>query len=190
MLAINIHQRIAAAMKAVDYIQKEKRQGMSYSIVSHDAVTAKVRPALLEAGVHYYPCDIKFTQNGNRTECSMIVRFVNIDKPDDSIDVHTFGYGIDSQDKGPGKAMSYAVKYALLKCLGLETGDDPDLDQNVKFESRSWDEISRMVKNCDTIDALQSLKNLLRDEASTWTLTVKAQFNAAYNQRKEELSNG
>jgi hypothetical protein len=39
----NIHQRLHAAMGEVDYIQKEKRQGMRYSIVSHDAVTAKVR---------------------------------------------------------------------------------------------------------------------------------------------------
>jgi hypothetical protein len=38
-------------------------------------------------------------------------------------------YGIDDSDKGPGKAISYAVKYALLKALGLETGDDPDEDQ-------------------------------------------------------------
>ncbi len=44
---MNIHQRLAKAMEAVTYIQKEKKAGMRYSIVSHDAVTAKVRPALL-----------------------------------------------------------------------------------------------------------------------------------------------
>jgi hypothetical protein len=59
----------------------------------------------------------------------MTVRFVNVEDPADHFDVETFGYGVDSQDKGPGKAMSYAVKYALLKALGLETGDDPDMDQ-------------------------------------------------------------
>lgn len=32
-------------------------------------------------------------------------------------------------DKGPGKAISYAVKYAYLKAFALETGDDPDHDQ-------------------------------------------------------------
>ena len=54
----------------------------------------------------------------------MTVRFVNIDEPQDFFDVQSFGYGVDGQDKGPGKAMSYAVKYALLKALGLETGED------------------------------------------------------------------
>jgi hypothetical protein len=56
------------------------------------------------------------------------VRFANIDDPQDFIDVESCGHGIDTQDKGPGKAQSYAVKYALLKALGLETGDDADHD--------------------------------------------------------------
>lgn len=124
----NIYQRLAQVMSEVTYIQKEKKQGMNYTIVSHDAVTAKVRPALLKHGIVYHPVHCQHTHNGNRAECSMTVRFVNVEKPEDFFDVPTFGYGIDSQDKGPGKAMSYAVKYALLKALGLETGDDPDLD--------------------------------------------------------------
>lgn len=125
---LNVHQRLASAMRVVTYIQKEKKQGMNYTIVSHDAVTAKVRPALLEVGIVYYPVRCEHTHNGNRAECSVTVRFVNIDDPADFFDVPTFGYGIDPQDKGPGKAMSYAVKYALLKAMGLETGDDADLD--------------------------------------------------------------
>lgn len=119
-------QRLLAVMQAVDYVQKEKKQGMQYTIVSHDAVTAKVRPELVKQGVIYYPVRVARSQDGNRTEMDVTVRFVNVDNPQDFIDVQACGYGVDSQDKGPGKAMSYAVKYALLKALGLETGDDPD----------------------------------------------------------------
>jgi hypothetical protein len=126
----NIAQRIAAVMGEVDYVQKEKpKQGMQYSYVSHDAVTAKVRPLLHKHGVVYYPRDLHVQQNGNRTEAVFTVRFENVNDRTDYIDVATFGYGVDSQDKGPGKAMSYGVKYALLKVLGLETGDDPENDQ-------------------------------------------------------------
>jgi hypothetical protein len=120
--SLNIAQRIAAVMGEVDYVQKEKKQGMNYSIVSHDAVTAKVRPLLHKHGVIYYPRGLTVSQNGNRTEAVFTVRFENIDDRTDFIDVETFGYGVDPQDKGPGKAMSYGVKYALLKVLGLETG--------------------------------------------------------------------
>lgn len=129
---LNIAQRINAAMAEVDYIQKEKKQGMNYSIVSHDAVTAKVRPILQGHGIVYYPRDLNVIQNGNRTEAVFKVRFENIDDRTDFIDVDTMGYGVDPQDKGPGKAISYGVKYALLKVLGLETGDDPDEVQDAK----------------------------------------------------------
>jgi hypothetical protein len=132
MTKLNIAQRLNAAMADVDYVQKEKKQGMNYSIVSHDAVTAKVRPILQKHGVVYYPRDMNVHQEGNRTQACFTVRFENIDDRADFIDVATFGYGVDPQDKGPGKAMSYGVKYALLKVLGLETGDDPDEVQDAR----------------------------------------------------------
>ena len=127
---LTLLQRLALVQSKVDYIQKEKKAGMKYSIVSHDAVTAKVRPLMVEHGVLYYPVWMEMEQVGNRTQMKMTIRFVNIDEAHDYIDVVSAGYGIDEQDKGPGKAISYAVKYALLKTLGLESGDDPDEDQN------------------------------------------------------------
>ena len=130
----NLWQRINAAQGEVDYLQKEKKEGMKYTIVSHDKVTAAIRPVLVKNGVLYYPIDIDYSQDGNRTQTKLTVRFVNVDAPTEFFDVPSLGYGIDTSDKGPGKAISYAVKYALLKTLGLETGDDPDLDQNVEHK--------------------------------------------------------
>lgn len=177
----NIHQRIAAVMSAASYIQKERKTGMNYTIVSHDAVTAKVRPVLLENGIVYYPIRCDHTHNGNRAECSMTVRFVNVDEPSDFIDVQTFGYGVDPQDKGPGKAMSYAVKYALLKALGLETGDDADhdsidhspVDPSVPpFNARAAaDRIIANMERCQTQAAL--------DEAWAATREARADVKAA-----------
>ncbi len=128
MSKLNILQRLNAVQKVVTYIQKETVQGMPYAIVSHDKVTAKVRPEMVKNGVLYYPVNMTVEQSGNRTQMLCDVRFSNIDDPTDFIDVATAGYGIDTQDKGPGKAESYAVKFALLKVLGLETGMDADLD--------------------------------------------------------------
>ncbi len=133
-MSLTLLQRLHNAQRQVDYIQKEKKQGMRYSIVSHDAVTAKVRPVLKENGIIYYPVNMHYTQEGNRTQVQLAVRFANADNGDDYIDVQSLGYGVDDSDKGPGKAISYAVKYALLKALGLETGDDPDYDQDAKYE--------------------------------------------------------
>lgn len=155
--AKNILQRINAVQLEVDYIQKERKSGMNYSIVSHDAVTAKVRPLMVKHGIVYYPSNMKLGQNGNRTEMQCEVIFASIDNPADSIAVATAGYGIDTQDKGIGKAISYAVKYALLKALGLETGDDPDLDQGAEhepevIERKSHDRSPLVRKEYERID--------------------------------------
>ena len=192
---MNLHQRLGKAMQKVTYIQKDKKPGMRYSIVSHDVVTAKVRPALLEAGIVYYPTSVQYEQIGNRTQCAMTIRFVNIDEPVDFIDVETFGYGIDDQDKGPGKAMSYAVKYALLKTLGLETGDDPDMDQNVKFDDPNVAALRDFVDQIELATTVKGLDNLLADYRSIIDAVSKvdqAQVNVsrqAFAKKKKELSN-
>ena len=176
-----IYQRLHAVMKRVDYIQKEKKQGMRYSIVSHDAVTAKVRPIMVEEGVIYWPSFIHHEQNGNRTECRMTVRFQNVDDPDDMMLVETFGYGIDDQDKGPGKAMSYAVKYALLKALGLETGDEPDEEQERTVESQLFIELRAELQECSSMVDLGSIKNRLGKAKTQLTPAEVNQLAREYN---------
>ncbi len=125
----NIYQRILAVETAVSYVAKgDIMVNGQYTFVSHDAVTAILRPHLLENGIVYHPTKLEYIQDGNRTMVSLVLRFVNVDDPRDHIDVPSLGFGVDSQDKGSGKAISYAVKYALLKTFGLETGDDPERD--------------------------------------------------------------
>ena len=52
--------------------------------------------------------------------------FVNVDNPEEFIETTVFSEGIDTQDKGSGKAMTYGDKYALMKMYKISTGDDPD----------------------------------------------------------------
>lgn len=136
---LNIYQRLNLVQQIVTYVQKNKPSGMKYSIVSHDDVTHKVRKPLVEAGVIYYPIYIEYTQSGNRTEVKLDLVFQNVDDKEDQMIVACLGYGVDPSDKGPGKAVSYAVKYGLLKALGLETGDDADYD-DIPHETTIQDE--------------------------------------------------
>lgn len=145
----NIYQRMHDIMKDVSYIQKEdKKVNNQYTFVSHDAVTAKCRVALLKHGVFVKPYITKHCAEwydtktekwvdgkkqlvdgqSLRTSVEMDMEFINIDNPEEKILISSIGYGLDSQDKGAGKAYSYAYKYALLKGLMLETGDDPERD--------------------------------------------------------------
>lgn len=186
------------AMDEVTYVRKDRKQGMKYTIVSHDVVTAKVRPALLNVGIIYHPTQCTHVQNGNRAECSMVIRFVNIDDPKDYFEVPSFGYGIDAQDKGPGKAMSYAVKYALLKAMGLETGDDPDHDDVNHSQDNAppfdpgaaRDRIKASVEKCTTLDDLKAAwqsdyKTVV--EIGATNQPMKLELEKAKDDKKNEL---
>lgn len=160
--SMNLQQRLHLMMTRVDYIQKEKPKEpeaggkkLRYSIVSHDAVTALIRQHAVACGVTIMPSDLDVVSHaGNIIVVKLMVTFRSIDS-DEEVTVPGLGAGIDPGDKGPGKAISYAFKYALLKALMLETGDDPDLDQDVERLTEAETELYAHITNLKASVSLQ-----------------------------------
>lgn len=156
---MNIYEKMAAITAELNTVAKNLRVGegrSSYKAVGEADVLAAVKPLEAKHGVYSYPVSrrivesdvitTKKTYNGNESESSrffmrleITYRFVNIEKPDDYMEVTTYGDGIDSGDKAPGKAMTYGDKYALLKAYKVTTGDDPDQNpsEDGKIERKS-----------------------------------------------------
>lgn len=127
----NIHQRMLGVMDEIAFVNKDKKNTfMKFDYVSHDNVTASIRPYLIKHGINVTFDVVDHTVQelpdgkGLMTCITAMISFVNADQPTDRIDVRSIGQGIDKNDLGPGKAMSYAYKYALLKAFALETGLD------------------------------------------------------------------
>jgi hypothetical protein len=136
---MNIYQKLQQVMRAVAYIKKdtEVRDGGGYKAVTHDMVTALVRPHFLDAGIIMHPTLLegrtestgKSTQKGTpivRYVGIYDVAFVNAEDPQDRAVVRIEAHAEDTGDKAPGKAVSYACKYAVLKVLMLETGENDE----------------------------------------------------------------
>lgn len=131
--SLNIYQRMNLVMKDVEGINKDGINAhQKYKFVSHDKVTGILHKPLADRGIMVVSTIKGLQQDGNRTMVDMEISFVNIDNPDDVVLVRYMGYGIDTQDKGIGKAVSYAMKYCLLKTFCLETGDDVEKD-NIEY---------------------------------------------------------
>ena len=147
MSALNIYQRMAAITAELQTVAKnlnvETGKGKGYKAVSERDVIDAVKPIESKHGVYSYPASRRVLEsaalesesewNGKVTKkttfferIETVYRFVNTDDPTDFIETTTFAEGIDSQDKGSGKAMTYADKYALMKAYKISTGDDPD----------------------------------------------------------------
>ena len=146
---LNIHQRINAVMGEIDYIKKGKKISFGsggYSVTGHDAVTALIHPVIVKHGINIIPTIQDMKQEGNRTTLNMGFDWVNIDEPTDLVHQDWGGYGIDTSDKGPGKAASYTQKNAVLKMLHLETGEMDIEEHDLQFENKKPIEHSDAVK--------------------------------------------
>ena len=146
---MNIYEKMMLITDEVGVVEKNLKVQVtktnSYQAVSERDILDKVKPIEKKYRVYSYPYDreiidkdtlVKESEyNGNITKTNTlymrlqtIYRFVNIDKPDEFIDIKTYGDGLDTGDKATGKAMTYADKYALMKAYKISTGDDPDKD--------------------------------------------------------------
>ena len=157
----NLAQRILAITAELGTVAKNlivsTGKNNSYKAVSERDVLDAVKPLEAKYGVFSYPLnrevlesnllETENTYNGQPTKkttfmtrIKTVYRFENSDNRDEYIDTITFAEGIDAQDKGSGKAMTYCDKYALMKMYKISTGDDPDQDAS-KEESYSRKDI-------------------------------------------------
>ena len=173
----NIFQRMNNVRKKIGYVQKDKAVstgGGSYKAVTHDAVTGMVRNALIEEGVIIVPSVIEAIFHPKEPdakqrlyEATYEIAFVNMDDPQDRIVTRQNAHALDNGDKAPGKAMSYATKYAILKLFNIETGED----EESRYQQEEFDLNAYLAKinSASTLDALKQAYA----EANSAALSVK-----------------
>ncbi len=96
-----------------------------------------------------------------------------MDEPTDRITVRLDAHADDYGDKAPGKALSYATKYAILKVLMLESGENEE--GRIKPETSLTDEEEA---------ALQKM----RDAALEGTKALETAWKAATKQTRLALA--
>lgn len=142
---LNLYEKINMIMREIEYLKKDDKvitntkTNAGYNAVSEEKVTSEIRKGLVKYGIVIVPIEQEHMredemlkdQYGNDkanriTTVNVKYKIVNIDNPEDYIIAASSGTGVDTQDKGVGKAMTYAYKYMLLRTFAIPTGDDPD----------------------------------------------------------------
>ncbi len=144
---LNLYQKIQAVSKTVKVLSKDMVVGQgqySYKAVSDNSVILAINKAEQKYGLISIPFNQEIEssevlkiidKNGKEVlkyheNIKMTTRIVDLEDPSKYIDVVSFGKGLDSSDKGFGKASTYARKYALLNAYKIATGEDPDKDKS------------------------------------------------------------
>ena len=180
---MNIYEKLLGITSEIKNVNKNLDVGVgknSYKAVGEADVLFAVKQLEQKYKVYSYPChrevidrailETEKEYNGNVTKGNQIFlrietiyRFVNIEKPDEYIEITTYGDGIDTQDKAVGKAMTYADKYALLKAYKIITGDDPDQEHspdNAKYTKAQTDDRKATPKQIEVLSKTYTGENL------------------------------
>lgn len=176
----NLYERIQAVSIDIMNLEKDKKVGegkSAYKAVSDQQVVLAVKQSEQKNGIISIPLRqellksevVRKVKDGYETISyvdivKMTVKIFLLSDPTQFIEIDSLGRGLDSGDKGLGKASTYARKYALLNAYKIATGEDPDLEKSKDEKSDTVDEKKQAVTDF-------SLKN------TEWTSNVCAFFN-------------
>jgi len=132
---VNVHAALVAVMADIGAVRKGDRNAQqNFNFRGIDAVVNAASPAFRKHGVTVRPrvdsVDYAvMTTNNNRTvnSCRLVVTYIFTGPAGDSIEATVAAEAFDSGDKATPKAMSVAMRTALLQTLALPT-DEPDPD--------------------------------------------------------------
>jgi hypothetical protein len=133
--ALNLRQKLAEVRRRIGYIQKRgHNERFNYRYVTAADIAGAVGDILAQLGVVVVPSLESIAYEPVRTGSGQVERvarvimsytFTDVDTAE-AVTVKVPGEGLDVGDKAPYKAMTGALKYALLQSFLLATGDDPE----------------------------------------------------------------
>jgi len=177
---LNLRQKLAEVRRRIGYVQKRgHNERFNYSYVTAADIAGSVGDILAELGVVVIPTleDISYESAVGRGEATRMARvvmaytFADVDSGEEIV-AKVAGQGLDPGDKAPYKAMTGALKYALLQSFLLATGDDPEDERvDARFSTPSSE---RPI----TAEEVRELEKLI-DETGTDVERVLAYYKVA-----------
>lgn len=133
-------------MSEIEYLKKDAKVSYgqtNYKAMSEEKVTKTVREKFIKYKLVMYPVEQEWERVGNISHVDIAYHIVDAENPGDYIRIASCGDGADTQDKGSGKAMTYAYKYALLRTFAIPTGEDPDKISSEQLDDEQAEEMAR-----------------------------------------------
>lgn len=151
---VNLAKAILSVMNEVKGIDKSMTVGTgasSYKGVPDQEVKKIIGEAMQRNGLTILPLEVTPSTRIERWEESyngqvkvkqsifteVATKYLLLHESGESQVISGYGHGVDSQDKGAGKATTYALKYALLYTFLVPTGkiDDADTTHSDNIET-------------------------------------------------------
>ena len=220
----NLIKAVIAVMNEVKGIEKSMTVGdgkMSYKGVPDQEVKKIIGTAMAKNGLCILPTGIKPTIKIERWEepnykgeikqkqtvfTEVVSTYLLMHESGEFQEICGYGHGVDSQDKGAGKATTYALKYALLYSFLVPTGDIDDTDSvhsqdhsvkpnkpQVKIQkepviveglvTKDLKDLELVLQDCQDLDAVLEIFNSIEDK-----FKIDTRLLEVFTNRKNQLS--
>lgn len=201
-----IAQAIISVMKAVKGMEKKAKVGSgnsSYDGTKDMDVKEVFNEEMAKAGLCIVPTEISASEQVDRWEevdlwsketpkpmkskqsifTTVSTKYMLLHESGQSIELAGYGHGVDPQDKGAGKATTYALKNCLLLTFLTPVGKMPDTDLTHSNEiTTPQKDYKKLYGNASNLEELQVLWTGLSRQEQTNTLELK-------EKRKKEILN-
>ncbi|MGO9603981.1 MAG: ERF family protein [Candidatus Binataceae bacterium] len=189
LVRLNLRQKLAEVRRRIGYVQKRgHNERFNYSYVTAADIAGAIGDLLAELGVIVIPRleEISYESAAARGDAVRMARvvmaysFSDVESGEEIV-AKVAGQGLDSGDKAPYKAMTGALKYALLQSFLLATGDDPEDERpDARYSTGNHE---RPI----SADEIRTLKTLI-DETGTDLERVLAYYKVASLEAMTEAS--
>lgn len=184
---MNLWEKIANISAEIGNLQKDDEVGTGaskYKAISIEKVVKAVGEKMNKYGVVIYPIQQNYTRTDEKvigidyktkekvekinriSDIDVSYQVVNIHNPQEMMITVGSGCGVDTQDKGIGKAQTYAYKNMLLKLFAIPTGDDSDRIHSEDYTNKLYGQRQ------ETID--EASRSKLYDLAKEKGLSMKS----------------
>jgi len=194
----NLIKSVISVMNEVKGIEKSMTIGegkMSYKGVPDKEVKKIIGSSMAKHGLCILPIGIKPTIKIERWEeadyqgkiktkqsvfTEVIANYLLMHESGESLEICGYGHGVDSQDKGAGKATTYALKYALLYSFLVPTGDIDDADlihsndypvKQIPYQKKVQNEVPKSIEPKIELNEFQEIQTIVNASSSMGELS-------------------
>jgi len=136
---IKLYKKMFEVMKAVEHIEKTthiKYKSTDYKATAEEKITPIFRKEFLKNKLMVFPVEQVSLKSNGITRIDVKYKIVDTETGECEI-LASSGEGADTQDKGAGKAMTYAYKYMLLRTFMSPTYEDPDNTSSQELDDKN-----------------------------------------------------
>jgi len=197
---MGLYEKIWSVMsetKALDKNMEVGYGGSKYKAVSEAAVLNEIKPLLKKHKLVCLPveyemsetCDTFETSKGTTvrpmTTLKVGWKIVDVETGESEI-VYGFGQGTDSQDKGVGKAYTYAFKNMFSKTFCLFSGEDTDNVHSDEITAQMT--VNKTPKTAPITDYRQALIDFVQKNTALTMEDVAKEYKLNQKSTQEEFA--